>query len=419
MKIFLGTYNIASQLNDWKYGFEKNSCMASIGSYGNHTHLVNGSFDYLISDHYFSKFKFKTPHFDEIYNKVSNKLHGNKRRRLLNKLVKEYDVFFFVWESILDNYEDFEIIKNAGKKLIVQFVGDEIRWEPAMKQEYKSLEMIPIEYDDYEYSKSALNKKLAFLRKTEKYADLIYSVPNQSQLALREYGVNNQLINLNHFKFNSFQRKKPKIIHYPSSSSFKGTKYILDSINKLKNHVDFDFESSGNSVSYSNQNKAISYENIKTKYSECDILIGQLLCSGGGKQERELLASGKVVMSNMSPHYEKHIPINNPIIDVNPSNLTHELELIINDFQRREHLASVSRDYVLKHHNPITITKRVLNDLEKGGYNGYTYSPTFFRDKYIPEKEYLNSYNEWNDFVKDEVWYKQNIPSKERSGLIF
>jgi hypothetical protein len=411
MKIFIGTYNIASQLNDWKYGFEHNDCYVRIGSYGSHTELVSGDYDYLL--------KYKEDNKNKFFSFLLSKSDQKRRRQFLKKMVKEFDVFFFVWEGILDDFEDFEIIKHAGKKLIVQFVGDEVRWEPAARQEFEKYQKPIIEYDNYDYSLKELNKKLSYIRKAEKYADLIYSYPNQSQLLLREYGLNNYIINFSDFTNNSIQRKIPKIIHFPSSSSFKGTKYVLNSVDKLRNKLEFEFLTPESMIGYDNQSKAIPYNKIKQVYSDCDILIGQLLCSGGGKQERELLASGKIVLSNMNPAYEKHLPSNNPIIDVNPSNLTTELEKIINDFERRKYLASIAKEYAIEHHNPITITKRILKDLEIGGYNGYKYSPTFFRDDYIPENEHLSLYNEWNSYVKNEVWYKQSVPSKERAGLIF
>ena len=173
MKIFIGTYNIASQLNDWEYGFKKNGCKVSIGSFGNHTHLVSGDFDYLITDHYFKSTIIKSPVFNKMYNEFLYKIHGSYRRKLLRKLVKEYDVFLFIWESILDNFEDFEIIKAAGKKIVVVFVGDDIRWQPAMKQEFRMHGMLPLEYHNYDYSLNALNRKLMYLRKAERYHEKI------------------------------------------------------------------------------------------------------------------------------------------------------------------------------------------------------------------------------------------------------
>ena len=93
MKIFLGTYNIASQLNDWRLGFQSNDCKVSIGSFGNHTHLVSGDFDYLISDQYFNRTIINNSYINKSYNDFLYKIHGSYRRKLLKKLVKTPFVF--------------------------------------------------------------------------------------------------------------------------------------------------------------------------------------------------------------------------------------------------------------------------------------------------------------------------------------
>jgi hypothetical protein len=72
------------------------------------------------------------------------------------------------------------------------------------------------------------------------------------------------------------------------------------------------------------------------------------------------------------------------------------------------------------HHNPISITAKILEELYKNEYQGYSYNPTFFRENFIPEdKEYAEVYNTWTDFVSKEDWYTRNVVSGERSGLIF
>jgi hypothetical protein len=422
MKLFIGTVNIASQLNDWKFGFESNGCNVAIGSYGNHSNIIKGTYDILIT----RKGNYKLPlirsyTLDRIINNYLFKENKDYRRKLLKKLVKEYDVFFFIWSSVLDGYEDFEIIKDAGKKIIVQHVGDDVRWAPAATQEFEIWGFRPIEYDNYNYNTDNLESRLGFLRMSEKYADLIYSRPNQAQLGLRNYGVNPYIVKYADFEERSNQRVLPKVVHFPSSSSFKGTKYVLEAVSQLqRSGIAFEFHTTGDTIAYGSDSKTIPYESIVKIYEQCDILIGQVLCPGGGRQERELLASGKIVMSNMSPRYETHLPAENPIIDVNPENLAEKLKEIILDYDRRCDLAKVGRPYVEYHHNPVKVTARILQELESGAYKSATYQPNFFRNTFSPEsQEHVAVYNKWTAFVKDEPWYKQSIISGERDGLIF
>lgn len=419
MKIFIGTVNIASQLNDWKVGFERNGCKVLIGSYNNNSNLVTDSADIKITKYHNYKIT-RSYTLDKIVNMSMDIIYGDARRKLLFRLIKDYDVFFFIWNSLLDNYEDLKIIKDAGKKIIIQFVGDDIRWYTTMKQEFVRNGLTPIEYDAYDHSVVNLNQKLTYLRNCEKFADLIFSAKNQHQLGLRLFGVNPQLINAEDFEFKSNLRKIPIVAHFPSSSSFKGTRFILDVINKLKKEVDFEFISSGNEITYSSNKGVIPYDEIKKVYSNIDILVGQLLCPGGGKQERELLASGKIVLSNMSSYYESHIPEGNPIIDVDPNNLAEKLKEVILDYEKRCALAKRGRPYVEQFHDPVKITARILEELTTGEYLCPTYQPTFFREEFIPESsEYVEVYNYWTKFVDNEDWYRQSVTPGERAGLIF
>ena len=100
-------------------------------------------------------------------------------------------------------------MKKKGKRIITLFVGDDVRWEPAMKQEYKSCGMPIYEYENYDYSINSLNKRLLFLRTAEKYSDIILSQPNNSQLSLRPYHNLNIPIIAKKYILKSEQRKIP------------------------------------------------------------------------------------------------------------------------------------------------------------------------------------------------------------------
>lgn len=125
-------------------------------------------------------------------------------------------------------------------------------------------------------------------------------------------------------------------------------------------------------------------------------------------------------MSNMSPHYETHLPKENPIIDVNPDNLAVKLQEIILDYDKRLNLAKLGRPFVEEFHNPVKITARILEEITSGQYMCPIYQPQFFRNEFLPESpNYINVYNKWTEFVKNEDWYKMNIRSGERVGLSF
>lgn len=333
--------------------------------------------------------------------------------RVFRKAMRECDTFIFIWDSFKKDFSDFEYIKSKGKKLILIFCGDDVRWFFSQKQEFESLKMAHLTYEnDYDYSIAGLNERLIRLRKGEKYADAIFSRRNQAQLELRPYYSWNMMVNTDLFPHNSTQRElNPVIVHAPTSRVIKGTQYVLDAFERLKKeNIKF------TPVLIENMPR----EQAMEIYADADILIDQLIGAGGGKLATEGLACGAVVMSHMAyDKYPQNTPFDCPIIDVNHETIYEKLKEIILDFNRRKELASKGREYVLKNLDTGIFCQKVLDIIEDKEID-YDFYPDFFREQFIPEsEEALVEYNKWNKYVSDCDWYKATIKPGERAGLIF
>ena len=411
MKVFIGTVNIASQIPDWERGFKAIGCDTLTASIRNYAFMMEGDIDYNLS---VDRFQSLRPHrITKYFKPYLNKLFGNQFEYVFKKALKECDLFVFIWDSLLPEFKDLEIIKANGKKIVFIYVGSDVRWKPAMEQDFTTFGMHPIEYEKYDYSEKGLIFNLRKLRNGELYADQTYNNPNQAQLALKPY--NQYIIPLwtTDLQIGIQQRKdRPKVIHAPSNSFFKGTKYVIAAFEKLKQDG-IQFEP----ILIHN----MPYSDVKKLYSDCDILVGQLLCPPGGKQEREVLACNKVVLSSINLDYETNIPRECPIIDVNPDNVYRELKDILLNYEKRVDYAGRGRDYVLKYHNPEKLCQRIIDDAfteeKTKKYDNY---PDFFRHHFIPESEELIPvYNEWTAKIMKEDWYKKYVPAGERERLIF
>lgn len=402
--VLIGCHNIASQFKDWEKGFNENG------------------FNVIKVLHY-KESKFTKSKNAIILNRWINLKVFNKkivfelpwqqyyRKRIKKKLLKKCDIFFFVWSTFEKDFSDLKWLKENNKKIVVLFVGNDVRAYNPMVQDFKRFGMDPIEYhENFDKSEKGLENSLNRIRSFEKYADVILSLPNQSSLALRPYSRAHFLIDISKIEHHPKQRKIPKIIHAASSPEFKGSKYIIPVLQKLREEgLEFEYEIL----------TGTPYTQIFSKYYECDILIGQLLAPSGGKQERELLAAGKVVMSHMAYDYEDHIGKDCPIIDVNKNNLESSLRDIIKNHKKRTELALLGRQYVMKHSNPKQICADLIMQLNKDEIE-LDFYPTFLKEKYKPESEKeIKLINHYNDFVSDCEWYKENITSGERQGLKF
>lgn len=394
-RVFIGPYDIASQIGEIALGFQTLGFKTL--TYKKNSHLYQGSkVDIDLSR---ISILLQTTDNNNLSNRILNffKKHSLS---LLEKLIFWYcvarcDVFVFLWSTFDSNHQDLKVLKLFNKKIVAFFVGDDIRWYEAMRQEHSLHNVPPIEYPkEIVFNESYLEKKLKFLRSLEKYADLIFSHPGQSQLAIRPYFITYHPLNLNLYKPNFKQRKIPKILHSPSNAFVKGSKYVIQAIDELKAEgLEFDFEL----VS------GIPFLEILEKYTDTDIVIGQLLSPGGGKQEREALASGCIVMANMMYGvycFEEE----NPIIDVNPDTLKSKLRDIILDFKKREQISKLGRQYIEDVTCKLVLQNCVLSLLKGESPKAFiVVNPTFYKNNFVKELEYEKTYdfydNNWPSIV--------------------
>lgn len=410
MRVFIGLTNIASMFGDLRDAFAE----LGVATYTVSRHapaVISGD----QSDFNIHKAKGYIPYFKP--RRISARLKSWWDSKIddyvYKKAVKDCDIFIFFWDTFKPDHSDLAELKKKNKLIVSVFVGDDVRWYPSMKQEFEKYGLPVISYpQNYDHSPRALEKRLSLIRTSERYADHIFSRLDQAQLQLRPYYRWNMMVPPAKFHNKPEQRKdRPLVAHAPSNRSIKGTSVILEVFERLKNEgVSFEsllIENMPNS-------KAIEL------YGDADIVIDQLLCPGGGKLGTEALASGCIVMSNMSyGKYPQKNPADCPIIDINPDNLYEKLkELILNYEFRCEH-AKKGMPYVEQHLDVKHFCKKVLA-LARNEKIEADYQPAFFRNEFQPEsKESVDVYNKWTAAVKTCDWYEKNIEPGTRDGLSF
>lgn len=405
--IYIGNHNIASQVTDLKIGLEKQGHQVFVGVHEINSIITESDVDFNFS--LMKKYKFRGVRPIRLQRKLQT--YFSPRNRVFRRMVRQCDIFIFVWSSFESDRSDYEYLKKKGKKIITFFVGSDIRWLPAHEQRQKSLSLLPIKFKDFDYSSNSLLTKLRYLRVAEKFSDLIFALPETAELAIRPYHIFRLFSDLSYYIENSDQNEIPQIIHIPSNPEIKGTKHILKAIEKLKNRgLKFEFKF------YTNisRNKAIEY------YQKADIVVGQM--SGGtlAKQGIEVLASGTIFMTMLDPTLaqSKEYFKSNPAINVDVSCLEKELERVIAmNKEDRISLAKKGRPFVEKYHDAIKVSNEIISFLDSK--HTYDHIPTFFREQYKPAKEELDILNKYTEFVKDCDWYEKHVKPGERDGLIF
>lgn len=348
--------------------------------------------------------------FNELLKLVFHRFHGQTDR-----FIRDNDVFIFLWWTFDPKFRDLQKIHEAGKTIITLFVGDDIRWYPAMRQDFLKHGLTPVEYPNTWYFKSirGLKIRMARLRNAERYADFIFSRREQSQLQLRPfYHLGTTNVNMDLFDTASTQRDEPVIVHAPSNESIKGTKYVLNAIETLEREgLKFSFRF------ITNMTHAEALHEIK----EADIIIDQLFLPGGGRLSSEGLAFGNVVVSRMALETYKQGAYQDgcPIVDADPESILPVLRSIILDRPKREQLAKAGRVYAEKQLDVSVLTDKIAR-LIQGEHIEPEFKPTFFRDEFIPESdEAITIYNHWTAQLKDCKWYANTILEGTRNKLEF
>lgn len=259
-----------------------------------------------------------------------------------------YDYFHYHFcETILPFYLDLPILKIFRKKIIFHFWGSEIR-DCRISGKYT-------EFNFKECEEVNNNGYLKFLEKKKffkKYVHL-FIVGDYSLLPYAPFSVAiKQSIDLEKFKYVGARknRTKLKFVHAPSSRDAKGTKYILQAIERLKSeNYDFDFILLEN----------MTNKEVKFQCSNSDIIIDQLMFESYGTFSLENMAIGKPVLCRLDPAFD-HYYDNIPIINANPRNIYSVLKNFFDDPIDLETIGINSRKFVEKVHNPEKITKKII-----------------------------------------------------------
>lgn len=248
-----------------------------------------------------------------------------------------YDSFLFIFNSLLPWNLDLPILKLFGKKIGVIFCGCDIRYPCHLNKECTL--------------KINIIKKKWRAKIFQRYADFIFSQPEYSQLLSRKYEYFFSPVDLDEWTANFISNKVPVIVHAPSDREVKGTKYVLEVIEKLKkNGYKFKFILL----------EKIPYREMKNSLKNCDIVIDQLLLGWHGLLATEAMALGKPVLGYIREDLKKYSP-ELPIVSVSKSSLYENLKSLILNPKLCLELGKKGRDYAEKYHNSSKIASKIIN----------------------------------------------------------
>lgn len=336
-RIFLGLNNTAGICTSFKDGFAQNNIEADFYSYTQHI------------------FGYET---DKIINFSSNILKRRLQKlMLLIKLMFRYKYFIFDTAStLLPRYKDIKIFRFFGKKTMMVFTGCDIRMpEIVSKYRWNPCAECTLEYKTYVGCDIEAKKQM--IPSAENEFDIIVAPQEASGYIKRKFVRAYFPVNIDNFPekiyYKSALNKKIRILHAPSDPVYKGTKYIIEAIEKLRKDYDFEF------VTVTNISINKLYEEIK----KSDLIIDQMLTGIYGLFTIESMAMFRPVVCYVREDSWKYIAHECPIYNTDAGKLYDTLKAILNDPLQLIDAGIRSRQFAEKYHSSKIITKRLYDIL--------------------------------------------------------
>lgn len=290
---------------------------------------------------YDNKFKFK-PDLCLNLNRKNSQEAKAVLDRFLQEAIQHYDIFHFHFgETFYPDKRDLEILKKAGKKMVVHHHGSDIRLQSIAQKNNPYVRVKP------EWTEEKINHNVELL---SRYID--HAIVQDPEL--HEYIVNTyknthiipHTIDVTRFtpKYPT-GRPIPLIIHAPTNRDLKGTNFILQAVRELKRiGYKFRFQLIENKT----------YEQTRGLLSKADIVIDQLRIGASGFISTEAMAFGKPVICFIRDDLLSKYPPELPIVNAKPTNVTDVLKKLLDNPQTWSDIGKQGRSYVeAYHHAPV------------------------------------------------------------------
>ncbi|MFZ1257617.1 MAG: hypothetical protein WAR77_14755 [Saprospiraceae bacterium] len=319
-----------------------------------------------IEDHHFTNYgKDKKKYWKtfNVYTNLSKPISfiGNllQAEYYLIKRILWADIIIWQWDTkvYLPHYFLIWILK---KPILIEWVGSDIRIPEiviANSPFYKS----ELENGNYTYTKESYKRSLSIQRKF-KFLNAIPLVAPEMSLFLDrslfpEFYLMYQRIRVEDYqvKYPDLNCKIPVIVHAPSATGGKGTRFVRIAIENLKLKYDFKY------IEIINK----THEEAILAIAGADIFLDQFLVGSYGAACCEAMAMGKPAFCYLIEPVIELLPKECPIVNANPDTLESILKEYLMDSNLRYQTGVRSRTYVENYHEAGRVTTKLVALIKK------------------------------------------------------
>lgn len=412
-KVFLGFIDIAGQITEFADAYQNNGYKVTTVVKSKVSYFPNSNYSIILND-FIPTFLKKSTFLRKMYMGI---FYTSLYHLLMLYSVLTHDIFHFFWYNDRSNRFYLWLIKSLNKKVIIQFVGSDIKWIPLLFQEFSDRRLDAGNHEvrmvNTLRQKINLNSRIRYVRITEKFADLIISIPEQAQLQLRPYYNFYLPVSLRKISFNKRKNKTLKIALGITESRAKGTDKVVNLLESYLNKSGANVEL----IKLSN----MPHEGVIGILETTDIFIYTPYSCGAGKFGYEAIAAGAVTLLGYDKDWLVY-PENPPFVHIQENTLVEKLDYYLRNHDERIKLSQYGAEWARKWADSDWIISDILDKLNNDRPPDYI--PKFFREQATFNSiwDKPDSYkiaNKWTRYVSKKKWYKDFVSPGERDKLIF
>lgn len=274
-------------------------------------------------------------------------------------IMRHFDVFHFHYAStLLDSYMDLPLLHKAGKPMIMHHWGNDVRTHKlatlhngyAYTGDSPPEEVIDARLSTItRYIRHAIVQDHEVLPYVENYYEKVHVLPITMDVRrLKPY-------------YPDLHTSNPLIIHAPTNPLFKGTAYVEEAIEQLRQEgLDFRYR----------RIEKMSNKEALHLYRQADIVVDQILCGSYGMLAVEAMSLGKPVVSHLRSDLVERLPYPPPICSADPSQVKERLRELIADASLRLAKGREGRRFAEEYHDIRSVVRQlrgIYEEILQGG----------------------------------------------------
>lgn len=294
---------------------------------------------------------------------VLNQVDDNKLTKMVNRLKFTVDslinagLIHYHGMTILPKSIDCRIFQVCRKPMLISWAGGEARIVDMARANNRFFYRHPDKVWD-----NAVHRRLEKISKTVRYVATDPEMAPYSRLYFEKVFLLRQPIDLAECSFKPPRKdnKSPVLLHIPTHSEAKGTKYILAAVERLK--------AEGNVFEFKCLAARLAQKQVKEAISTADVYVDELRCGSYGATAVESMALGKPTVTYIREDLLDQYPSDLPLVNANPDTIYDCLKKLIMDAELRHKIGNDSRLYAEKYHSLEVIGPALLDIYREIGY---------------------------------------------------